>query len=174
MKLIIPTIAYEKELQAFRQEFLIHGGDMDGCLSLRRMDDIKEWLHQLEDCTRAETCLKRWVVQTQFIYVREEDRKVVGVIQVRHELNDFLKTYGGHIGYSICHSERKKGYATQMLKDVLPYCRELGFQKILITCLSDNEGSRRTIMNNGGVYESTVHEPEKNVELERYWITLES
>lgn len=59
-----------------------------------------------------------------------------------------------------------------MLHDFLPYCREIGLSKVLITCLTENEGSRRTILKNGGVYESTVYDPEKNVHLERYWITL--
>lgn len=172
MQLIIPTMEYEKEIQAFRQEFLINGGDMDGCLSLRRMDNIADWIKQVEDCSREETCPKKWVPQTQFIYVREEDRKVIGVIQVRHRFNEFLEKYAGHIGYSVCHSERKKGYATQMLKEVLPYCKELGMEKVLVCCLDDNEGSRKTILNNGGVYESTVHEPDGNVSLERYWIEL--
>ena len=59
-----------------------------------------------------------------------------------------------------------------MLQEVLLYCRTLGLDEVMVTCLTDNEGSRRTILKNGGVYEYTVHEPEENVDLERYWITL--
>ena len=59
-----------------------------------------------------------------------------------------------------------------MLKMVLPKCRELGLDRVLITCISGNEGSKKTILKNGGVYESTVHEPEENIDLERYWIDL--
>lgn len=172
MKLVVPTMEYERELQAFRQEFIEIGGDMDGCLSLRRMENIADWIKQVEDCSKIETCPSAWVPQTQFIYVRKEDKKIIGVIQIRHYFNEFLEKYAGHIGYSVCHSERLKGYATQMLHDTLPHCKKLGIQNVLICCLKDNEGSRKTILNNGGIYESTVHEPHDNVDLERYWISL--
>lgn len=172
VRLVVPTMEYEKEIQAFRQEFVMNGGDMDGCLSLRRMENIAEWIKQVEDCSKSETCPAKWVPQTQYIYVRETDNKVVGVIQIRHYFNEFLEKYAGHIGYSVCHSERRKGYATQMLRDVLPECVKLGLDKILVCCLEDNEGSRRTILNNGGIYESTVYEPDGKVNLERYWIAL--
>ena len=59
-----------------------------------------------------------------------------------------------------------------MLKAALLVCRELGIEKVLITCIRENEGSRKTILNNGGVYDATVYEPDENVFLERYWIVL--
>ena len=63
------------------------------------------------------------VPMNQYIYVRESDDKIVGVIQIRRRFNEFLEKYAGHIGYSVCPSERRKGYATQMLGLVLPICR---------------------------------------------------
>ena len=59
-----------------------------------------------------------------------------------------------------------------MLKTALPKCKELGIEKVLITCIDNNEGSRKTILSNGGLYESTVYEPDEKVSLERYWIAL--
>ncbi len=59
-----------------------------------------------------------------------------------------------------------------MLSLLLPHCRELGLEKVMISCEVDNEGSRRTILSNGGVYDSTAHEPDEDIDLERYWITL--
>ena len=67
---------------------------------------------------------------------------------------------------------RRKGYATQMLRLALPACKALGLDRVLISCVEGNEGSKRTILRNGGVYESTVFEPGEGVYLERYWIDL--
>ena len=113
------------------------------------------------------------VPATQYIYVREEDGRVVGMLQLRHCFNEYLEKYAGHIGYSVRPSERRKGYATAMLRYALPHCRALGIRDVLVSCLTDNEASRRTILRNGGVYESTVHEPEMDRDLERYWIHLD-
>lgn len=94
------------------------------------------------------------------------------MLQVRYYLNDYLEKYAGHIGYSIRPSERRKGYAKQMLKMALSFCREIEIKKVLITCKVGNIGSEKTILANGGVYESTVHEPNEGKDLKRFWIVL--
>ena len=173
MKLIEPTMEYEQQIQAYRQDFLSYGGSMDGCGSLRHCDNIGDWIEQVEQFKHIETTPPNRVPATQYIYARESDNKVVGMIQIRHFFNEYLEKYAGHIGYSVCPSERRKGYATEMLKLVLPVCKELGINNVLVCCLTDNEGSRKTIIKNGGVYESTVHEEELDRYLERYWIALD-
>ena len=172
MKLIEPTMEYDSQIQAYRREFLETEGSMDGCGSLRRFETTREWLDQVEALRRLETTPPQLVPSTQYIYVRESDSKVVGVIQIRHCFNEFLENYAGHIGYSVCPTERRKGYATQMLRLALPACKALGLDRVLISCVEGNEGSKRTILRNGGVYESTVFEPGEGVYLERYWIDL--
>ena len=172
MKLIEPTMEYDSQIQAYRREFLETEGSMDGCGSLRRFETTREWLDQVEALRRLETTPPQLVPSTQYIYVRESDSKVVGVIQIRHCFNEFLEKYAGHIGYSVCPTERRKGYATQMLRLALPACKALGLDRVLISCVEGNEGSKRTILRNGGVYESTVFEPGEGVYLERYWIDL--
>ena len=155
----------------YRQECLDAGSPMDGCGPMR-FGNPKEWLDHVVSYTDPNTLPEGKVLATQFLAVRESDGRLVGMIQVRHYFNEYLERFAGHIGYSVRPCERRKGYAKEMLRLALPYCRGLGLTKVLISCEVSNEGSRRTIVSNGGVYESTVHEPGENIDLERYWIKL--
>jgi len=172
MKLIEPSIEYEQQICAYRKEFLDNGDSMDGTGALRRMPDAKQWIEHCELLKNRATVPEKLVAATQYIFVRESDKKIVGMLQIRHSFNEFLKKYGGHIGYSVAPGERRKGYASEMLRLALPKCKELGIDKVLITCLEDNEASRKVILRNGGIYESTVVEPDEGVNLQRYWINL--
>ena len=170
MILTEPSVEYSEQIRAYRQAFIESGESMDGTGGLREFDDPQDWIDFLDRHKDPQTIPAGRVPATQFIFVREEDNKIVGMIDIRHYLNEYLEKFGGHIGYSVAPDERRKGYATKMLKAALPVCRKLGIDKVMITCIKGNEGSRRTILNNGGVYESTVYEPNERVELEKYWI----
>lgn len=170
--LVKPTEKYAAEISAYRQELLDADSSMDGCGSLRRIPDPLEWIADAERKSRKETCPEGLVDAAQFLYIRKSDERLIGMIQVRHELNDFLEKYAGHIGYSIRPSERRRGYAKRMLNDALSYCREIGLDKVMVSCVKSNQASRKTILANGGEYESTVFEPDKWGHLERYWISL--
>ena len=155
----------------YRRECLDAGSSMDGCGPMR-FDDPNEWLDHVIRYTNPATLPEGKVLATQFLAVRKSDGRLVGMIQVRHYFNEYLEKYAGHIGYSVRPGQRRRGYAKEMLRLALPFCKGIGLDKVLISCEVSNEGSRRTILSNGGVYERTVHEPEGDLDLERYWITL--
>jgi predicted acetyltransferase len=97
---------------------------------------------------------------------------VLGVSALRHTLTPALEEAGGHIGYSIRPSERRRGYGTRILALTLPYARALGLDRVLVTCDTDNTGSARVIENNGGVLASEGYSTLVETRISRYWITL--
>lgn len=171
--LLRPTDEYAGQIIQYKQEFLEAGDSMDGCGPLPRLENIEEYTQMCRDYEDPERVPEHLVPATQFLFVRKCDNRLIGMIQVRHRFNDYLEKYAGHIGYSVRPSERRKGYAKKMLKMTLPFCKDLGISRVLISCIDGNIGSEKTILANGGVYESTVCEPHKGRILKRFWITLD-
>lgn len=169
--LTTPSEKYLDKIADYRDEFR-QESVMPGCGPLRTTDNLKKWLKKTAQYSDESTVPSNLVVSTQFICIRKSDERLIGMIQVRHSLNDYLMNFAGHIGYSVRQSERKKGYAKEMLKMALGYCKEIGLERVLITCKKDNEASSKTILSNGGVYENTVFEPDKKEYLQRYWVEL--
>ena len=110
MKLIEPTTEYSRQIRAYRKEFLDSGDSMDGTDGLRRIEDPEKWIERCKMFKDPDTVPDGLVPATQYIFVREDDDKIVGMIQIRHCFNDFLEKFAGHIGYSVAPSERRKGY----------------------------------------------------------------
>jgi predicted acetyltransferase len=108
-------------------------------------------------------------VRATYWWIVEGD-SYLGAITLRHALNSLLLEAGGHIGYSVRPSERRRGVATWALRSVLPEARILGLERVLVTCDSTNLASARTIENAGGVLED-VRDTELGL-MRRYWITL--
>ena len=103
------------------------------------------------------------------------DGRLVGMLDYRHTLTDFLLRYGGNIGYSIRPSERCKGYAKEMLRLALAECKAMGAKKVLITCDSGNAASQKVILSQGGCLENAVPDESglgHSGTILRYWITL--
>ena len=170
--LIRPVSEYADQISEYRQEFLDAGDSMDGTGPLRTIEDPTEYITICREYEDPATTPAHLVPATQLFFIRESDNRLIGMIQIRHYFNDYLEKFGGHIGYSVRPSERRKGYAKEMLKMALHFCREVSLQKVLITCIDGNIGSEKTILANGGVYENTVYEPNEKFDVKRFWITL--
>ena len=111
-------------------------------------------------------------VPSTFLFAFVDDR-VVGRSSIRHTLNDFLERVGGHIGYAVVPEFRRRGHATEILRQSLLIARNrLGLQRVLVTCDDDNVGSIRTIERNGGVLQDVVSGPDLPKPKRRYWIDL--
>lgn len=116
--------------------------------------------------------LPGFVPQTMFWITRGEVNHYVGRLGLRHELNEMLQQFGGHIGYDIRPSMRRKGYGTRALALGLDEARKLGIDRVLVTCSEHNVASRKIIEANGGVLEDMVETPFREELTCRYWIDL--
>lgn len=108
------------------------------------------------------------------VYFLMKQGIIIGNLSIRHKIDsEFLSSYGGHIGYGVRPSERRKGYATIMLHLALEKCRELGLKDVLVTCKEDNIGSAKTIENNFGVLKELIYNPDDKCNFKKYWINVE-
>ena len=162
-KLHIPAIA------AFRKEFADSLDWLHGARELRYIADPSEWL---DYSARLEDGLDGAPPYTQFVFVRPSSGKILGMLGVQHAPDGPVESWGGHVGYCVCPSERRKGFAEAMLRLALPYCRFIGLKRVLLTAGDENVGSVRTILKNGGVFEGYYISPKHGREIGRYWIDL--
>ncbi|MGL5755857.1 MAG: GNAT family N-acetyltransferase [Paraclostridium sp.] len=172
IKLIKPNLEYADDIMEYRREFLESGEDLAGCGNLRWCSTAKEWIDRINLIESERTCPSDMVTSNVYIAVRLTDNKIVGVIDFRHHIDNhpILSVWGGNIGYSVRSCERKKGYATEMLRQIIINCKEYGLDKVLITCDNDNLGSEKVILANNGVFENEVEVGETTKK--RYWIKL--
>ena len=152
IRLVRPEIKHKEAALLFKKEFIDNGTPIiNGSEMLDNIDSYEEWLESVTANMSSETVNPSWVVTDTFFAVDENDY-IVGIIDLRHELNDFLKDFG-NCGYSVRPSERRKGYATRMLALNIEVAKEAGLESLQLGVERDNEPSIRTILKNGGKYE---------------------
>ena len=150
LMLVEPSLEYREDAINYILESLEADGHCNGVGGLHRyLDNYEGWLEYLEYCRNYVADNER-VPSLEYLFVWEEDNRIVGMINIRLSLNESLERLGGHIGYSIRPSERRQGYNRINLYLALLICREHGIDRVVLDCNRDNLGSSRSMMALGG------------------------
>lgn len=166
-----PTKVIEAAAMAYRESFIKHGEThINGSGGFIHFDNYDEWLKRIAATSKRETSFFN-VPATTFFTIRKTDGKIVGSIQLRHELTEDLRKIGGHIGYGICPDERRKGYGREQLALVLEKAKLMCISRVMITCDKENIASEKVALQNGGILECERFD-EKEGYIKIYWIEL--
>ncbi len=167
MKLITLTEEFKEEWKSLIKEFEDVGEKITPLAMKGNAETFEEFLLESEKNSKGISLPIGYVPADIYFLIKDGDKRLIGAIDIRHELNEHLVKYGGNIGYGVRPSERQKGYATIMLALALEKCKEMEMTKVLITCFKDNVASARTMIKNGGILENEILE--ENRIKQRFW-----
>lgn len=170
LMLVAPNSVYQNSYLAMLSEWKQTGEPLVPQVLAFDHTDFPALIRRFEDNKAGRNMPPGYVPATTW-WLLADLTDIVGAIEFRHSLNEFLLREGGHIGYGIRPAYRKRGFAKQQLALALDEIRAMGgYDRVLITCDNDNIGSAKTIMANGGILENEVQTVHKIKQ--RYWITL--
>ena len=169
VRLIRPLAAFEESHAAFIEEFRRNGEELVPWVLEEQCATFAEYVAWLDDCGRGVGLPPGFVANSTFWLVDQRD-EIVGVVNLRHRLTPTLRDFGGHIGFGVRPSARRRGYAGEMLRLSLLEARRLGIGDVRVTCDRDNFASARTILSNGGVLDDEAYMEEHGHVVQRYWI----
>lgn len=165
------SLKRKEEALAYLKEFEMHSSMVNGDSGLSKMaTDYEEWLKYLDSLLDDEKRPSNRCPGIEYFLIRENDGKLIGMISLRWDLNDEMLLHGGHIGYDIRPSQRRKGYNKINLYLCLLKAKEMGLEKVLLTADDDNLGSVKTILSLGGVLENKINYDGSIIG--RYWINV--
>ena len=170
LKLIKPAKVYEQKAKEYINEFYKYNSQINGTGHLDKYlkeSTYKKWLEYIK---KLENTPEPGFVTASTYFLIEND-EIIGMINIRHYLNESLLELGGHIGYSIRPTKRGNGYNKINLYLGLKKCQDLGLEKVLITADDNNPASYRTIEALGGILENKVELDNKET-YRRYWINV--
>jgi len=150
--LALPDMTFEMQYSEMMKEWLAFGGRLNPGALQNNGASFEIWLKWMDEDAHEETCPPEAVPQTMYFAVRDDGR-LIGAVTIRHKLNKRTnkESGGGHIGFGVRPTERRKGYAKTLLQLALEKLAERGINEVMINCASDNIGSEKTILSCGAV-----------------------
>lgn len=165
-----PSVNLKEEYLSFYKEWIESGETIVPWVIEKDPSNFEEMVQFLMDNEKGVNIPDGWVPDSTY-WLLNNEKRIIGAVNIRHQLTEVLFNSGGHIGYGIRPSERQKGYATKLLSLSLEKARELGIKKVLVVCDKTNLGSLKVITNNNGIPDSDFVEDDGNI-VKRFWIEL--
>ncbi|WP_024371109.1 GNAT family N-acetyltransferase [Exiguobacterium sp. ZOR0005] len=169
LRLVKTSSEQKEQVLALLKEWQEDGSDIVPTTIHKDTSDFDAYVKRLRDAEDREKIEDGWVPSTT--YWLTDGEELLGAANIRHELNEHLMNFGGHIGYGIKPSARGRGLATKQLALALEKARALGIERALITCNQTNVASKQVILRNGGVPDTSFTEEDGTI-VERFWIEL--
>ena len=173
----IPSLERKKEIIDYINEFVEYKSDINGTGSLDKILEGYTFEQALERCLNMENreyAEKNGRCQGKtFLLIRKKDNKIVGTINVRWNLSEEMKQFGGNIGYGIRPTERRKGYNKINLYLGLIEAKKIGLDEVMLDCDVENLGSSKTIEALGGKLERNEIDPHDGILTSVYWIDVD-
>ena len=170
---VIPSMEYMEQGIEYIEEHINAGSNINGSGGLHRyLDNYQGWLEKLEQDRKCVPNEQRVPAETYYL-VREDDNKIIGMINIRLVLNERLQQCGGHIGYGIRPSERNKGYNKINLYLALLRCQNLGIKEVILDCDSSNLASSGTMESLGGIRIDEYYSEQEQCQVWRYIINVD-
>ena len=172
-----PSLERKDEIIEYLDEFVKYNSNINGTGSLDKIYDGYTFEEALERCLNMKNeeyakSINRVPGKT-FLLIRKNDNKIVGTINIRWNLSEKMLKFGGHIGYGIRPTERRKGYNKIQLYLVLLEAQKLNLDKVMLDCSVDNLGSDKTIKALGGILERCELDESDNTMTNVYWINVD-
>lgn len=156
MKIEQISLKHKNQILEMCTEYNLNNEDYNGAFFINDITDYEEKIKELDNASKGILDNPSFVPYTCYVFIIED--KIVGVGSIRHYLNDYLKNYGGHIGYSIRPSERKKGFGKMALNLLLKEIAKKDIKEVIVTCNSNNIGSQKVIEGNNGILVSELEQ----------------
>ena len=174
VNIIYPNKKFSDDIFKYKREFIENNDSLDGSASLDEYDNYEAWekgFLRYKDRTKIDPSTNL-VEGSEYLLIDHETKEIIGMINLRHETNDYIRCYVGNVGYSIRPKFRHKGYGTKALEMMKTLCFCKNMKSIYVGCNNDNEGSRRIILNNGGILVDAKYNEVFNHDTEMYLIEI--
>ena len=172
LNLVKPDIKYKSQYIKMIDEWKITGEELSPWVLEEDYSNFNSMVEKFQHLEQGIDIPKGFVPNSTYWVYNNESSLIIGAVNIRHYLNHLFVEAWGNIGYGVSPSERRKGYATIILKLAIEECKKLNIEKALLGCYKENIASVKTILKNGAILENEIIENNTGEIIQRYWVSI--